>query len=691
MKTPNDSTKKNRFQISSSIKLKTNLILITVLLVVFSSLTFLVYQSIHNRIKKDTHDNMVSHLTDLTTILDNHVKSRQEVVNLALLLANETIESYGKIKQGNSNIQIESSNSKTYTIDKWFINKDALIESTEIVDQIKEQSAANASIFQKCDDGYIRISTNILKQNGTRSIGSLLSDTSEIIKTVEQGKTFYGRVSISGQWFLTAYKPLFINNAIQGMVAVDIPEMDYKSLKKVFAEKKYFEQGYPFLIDEQGTFVLHPTYEGKNFEDAQFYKQLNTAGEKVKRSEYLWPENKEGKDKIQYYSYFEPYKSYISTSIYEEDMYGGLNKLTRMILIVILISGLIIFFALNRFLSPIINQMKIMAAKAELIASGDLTIEVSSKRKDELGQLGNALNKMVEKLRDIVNEIVAGAHQINSSGVQLDSTSQDISQGASEQASSVEEVSSTMEEISSNIESNTTTSTKTEKISIEVAEEIQNVNLKAQKALEFNKLIAKKITSITDISFQTNILALNAAIEAAKAGEQGRGFSVVADQVRRLAESSKTMADEIVVLVKNSVDMTQSAGQKLESLIPSIDKTSELVQGITSAGIELTAGVQQVNTAMQQINASTAENAAGSEELAASAKELTSQSTHLINLVSYFKTHDKQNRVKKEISAEDVLIKSGKKIKTDRKPTIVTPTPTIDLGNEGKFEGYEKF
>ncbi|WP_066627679.1 methyl-accepting chemotaxis protein [Labilibacter marinus] len=697
MKQSSILNKKNRFKISSSIKLKTNLTLTFVLLVVFTSLSILVYKSVHKRIEQDTHNNMVSHLNDLTTIMNNHVEARQKNVNLAIKLADAFFNQCGKIQETGSTMNIIATNqisqeTKEYTIPVWTLNKKQLYNSTDIVDNIKSRSVETATIFQKINDGYLRISTNVIKKDGTRAVGTFIPNSSEVIKTIEQGETYYGRAFVVDSWYLTAYKPLIVNNAISGILYVGVKQMNYPLMKDVFAQKKYFENGYPFLVEEDGIILLHPSIEGQNVSDKTFYKQLQHEGSEVNVGEYVWPENNEGKEKIQYFTYFEPYKSYISVSVYKDDMFGNLYALLTTIIGVIILGGILIFVVLSQFLNPIIDQMKTMAKKAELIAAGDLTVQVSTKRTDELGQLSNALNRMINKLRDVVNEIVSGAHQLNSSGTQFNSTSQDLSQGAAEQASSVEEVSSTMEEISSNIDTNTANSTATEKISQEVVEEIKTVDIKAQKAQEFNKMIVKKIAAINDISFQTNILALNAAIEASKAGEHGRGFSVVADQVRKLAESSKLLADDIVNLVSDSVEMTNSAGENIRNLIPSIEKTSELVHNITSAGIELSSGVQQVNSALQQINVSTTQNAAGSEQLAAGAKELSSQSTHLMKLMSYFKVDEKMSTAKKEVSAED-LINLDEKVMNQEVMTTKTSksqTPTIDLEVE-ELENYEQF
>ena len=687
-------SQKKSSKLTSSIKTKTNLALSAVLIIVFTGLTMLVYNFVHKRIEKDSNENMVSHLKDLNTILANHVKTRQENVNMALNLADNMFKQCGNISEANSMLTINATNQITnetrqVQVPKWHLNGALLQNNTELVDNIKANSVETATIFQKIDKGYLRISTNVLNQNGERAINTYIPNSSEVIKTIEQGKTYKGRAFVVDQWYLTAYKPLYIGKEIKGILYVGVPEMDSETIKKVFDEKKYFEHGYPFLIDDKGNLVVHPTMEGKNLAQTSFFNQLHHESDEVHKSEYRWPETADGKEKIQFFTYFEPYKSYISTSIYKEDMYGSLNRLVRIVSLIIMICGAVIFLTLNRFLTPIINQMKLMAEKAEEIASGNLTTNVHTTRKDELGQLANALNKMIDKLRNVVNEIVSGAHQINSSGIQFDSTSQDISQGASEQASSVEEVSSTMEEFVANIEANTANSTATEKISKQVVLDIQQVNEKAQKAQEFNKLIEQKIGAISDIAFQTNILALNAAIEASKAGEQGRGFSVVADQVRKLAESSKGLAEEIVVLVRDSVEMTESAGNDIRDIIPSIEKTSQLVQNITAAGEELSSGVQQINSALQQINASTTENAAGSEELAAGAKELSSQSTYLMNLVSYFKIDEKAKKLRKEVSASDLL--TLKKDTESRKQTVASVNqPVINL-DENQLDEYEKF
>ncbi len=644
----------------SSIKFQVNVTLASILIIFSGLLTYITYSTIKKQIENDTERVMISHLNDLSTILESQVKSRQNAVNLAIKLANNILYETGGIVETNEFLEIEGVNQNTgklgrYSVQKWMLDGKQLYSNTDVVDHIKSQSVETATIFQKIKDGYLRISTNVKKSDGKRAIGTYIPNSSEVIKTIEKGETYIGRAFVVNNWYLTAYKPIWINGKIQGILYVGMKEKDYEFLKKVLGNKKYFDNGYPFLVSDKGELIIHPTKEGANFSHAQFFKQLTNKDGQVGRSEYLWPENEEGKKKIQYYKYFEPYESFISTSIYKDDMHKGLNYLVSVTSILILAFAVLIYFALSTYLKPIINQLRYMAYNAKEVASGNLTLNIESNRQDEIGVLANSLNSMISNLKRVVNEIANGAQQLNASGVQFDSSSQDFSQGANEQASSIEEVSSTVEEISASVDQNTKNAKETDEISTKVATEIESVGKKALNAQKICNVISEKIKIINDIAYKTSILSINAAIEAAKAGEQGRGFGVVAANVGTLAEKCNEAANEIVDLVSQSVLLTQNAEQSLQEIIPDIKKTSDLVKKITEGGNELSIGIHQINNALQQINITTVQNAAGSEELASSAKELTSQSDSLMKLISYFKTDEKYIHAQKEFSVNDLL------------------------------------
>jgi len=368
-------------------------------------------------------------------------------------------------------------------------------------------------------------------------------------------------------------------------------------------------------------------------------------------------------------------------------------------LILMLTIGVIAIFLGIIFASFINKSIRIGINKAVIIATtiadGDVSVSIEDayqNRKDEIGELSRALQKMVNKLKEVVESIVLGANNIASASEQTSSTAQELSQGANEQASSVEEVSSTMEQMTSNIQQNSDNAQQTEKIATFSAEGINKVAMAAKESLISVKNISDKIGIINDIAFQTNILALNAAVEAARAGEHGRGFAVVAAEVRKLAERSKLAANEIVDLAKSSVQTTEDAGKLMMTILPEIEKTAKLVQEIAAASFEQNNGSTQINNAIQQLNAITQQNASASEEMASNAEELTSQAEQLREIVTYFKlgsnsskfTVNKSRQQKHTSSVNKNLL--NKKAETSKGITL-----SMSSGDNSSDENFTHF
>jgi methyl-accepting chemotaxis protein len=275
------------------------------------------------------------------------------------------------------------------------------------------------------------------------------------------------------------------------------------------------------------------------------------------------------------------------------------------------------------------------AELADKIADGDLTVQPRPlSEKDSLGQ---ALERMVDRLRGVVGDAISASENVSAGSQQLSSASEQVSQGATEQASSAEEASASMEEMAANIKQNADNAAQTEKIARQSAQDAELSGEAVNRAVDAMRTIAEKIAIVQEIARQTDLLALNAAVEAARAGEHGRGFAVVASEVRKLAERSQTAATEISAVSSDTVKAAQSAGEMLTTLVPNIRRTAELVAEISAACREQDIGSSQINEAIQQLDKVTQQNASASEQMSATSEELAAQAEELQTSIAYFR------------------------------------------------------
>jgi methyl-accepting chemotaxis protein len=299
-----------------------------------------------------------------------------------------------------------------------------------------------------------------------------------------------------------------------------------------------------------------------------------------------------------------------------------------------------------------IEKLRSSVDVAKLVSKGDLTMDFTS-MKNKGGDLDQALEEMVNNLREIATTIYNGAENVSAASEQVAAASQQMSQGAQEQASASEEVSSSMEQMVANIQQNTDNSRETEKIANKAAKDILVSSNAVSETVEAIKTIAERIAIIEEIASKTDLLALNAAVEAARAGEHGKGFAVVAAEVRKLAERSQKAAAEITEISSKTVRSAEESKQLLVNTLPDINKTAELVQEIAAASVEQNTGAEQVNGAIQQLSTVTQGNASGAEEMSSNAEELNSQAEELKAAVSYFKL-DHRSRISKKATKAPV-------------------------------------
>ncbi|WP_434602236.1 methyl-accepting chemotaxis protein [Pseudomonas sp. Z4-7] len=555
------------------------------------------------------------------------------------------------------------------------LGSEVLNNNFKEVDEFKAMTAGVATIFVRSGDDFIRVSTSVSKQDGTRAIGTVLDRAGPAYGPVISGQSYIGRALLFGRFYMSQYTP--VRDGSGKIIAVLYVGFDYTDAQNAqFDNLKRFrigQTGSLALLDEQNKWLVPPAgVQALDNATAAITGLIKKPGKGA-----FWEDTAE-----EFYSVAVTFEggpwavvaSMPKTEINAVTWNVGTQLAIGSLLAMLLAVGAAVWLLRSK-LAPLGDLVR----QAEALGAGDLSVRLNVSSHDEIGQLARAFNQMSQALSTMVEHIRKASQEVNSRAQALSGLSSGAYEGMEQQSGEITSMAGAVEEFSATSLNIADNMGNTERLAQDNAQQTRIGRTSMDEASSSLEQIAGALNStatvintlgqrsqeiggivgvITSIAEQTNLLALNAAIEAARAGEQGRGFAVVADEVRSLASRTRQATDEISGMINSIQQETGNAISTMEkgnllmqeglsrnanvaSALARIDEQSrsagQQFAAITTATQEQSSTATLLSSNLQSIAMANSEQREVVSNLAITAKELEKLAQDLRKEVDRFR------------------------------------------------------
>ncbi|MFZ3389684.1 MULTISPECIES: methyl-accepting chemotaxis protein [Buttiauxella] len=536
-----------------------------------------------------------------------------------------------------------------------------LLNDTKINAHFTELTSVFASTLVREGDQFVRVSSTLQGKEGKIATSTVLSHDNPAYTALLKNKPFSGVVVIYGKQFISHYEPIADKfGQVVGAVAIGFDvKLALQPVIKELLAVHIGEGGYAYVLDagfSPGAMVAHPTLVNQHVEnltDAHGYKRY--ADILARKNGTIYYETVSGygaapRKRVAVFEYIDGINWIIATTSYVDDVARSSNLVRNSLLLFsLLLMPVILLLIAGTSRILISKRLQNVLKISQSISQGDLTVDIRIDHKDEIGELLSANEKMRASLHALVGGVVSHAHHVHEAALKITEAVDGQASTSVETSSSVAEITSTMEELSASstqiaehsravVDIANVTLDDCNKGSDSMGElltrmsDIDSDNQQSMREIMMlgnkSKEISRVMVIINNVADQTKLIAFNAALEASSAGESGKRFSVVAAEIRRLADSVTESTFEI----ENKISEIQNS---INRLVLNAEKGSNSIKAGTKACKvsadrlhDIVATAEQTSTAAMQISLSTQQQKTASNQVVMALREIVVASNY---------------------------------------------------------------